>query len=56
MDWFELSLPFGPASKKAAIVERITNDEDKKNTEKVLDYLNYLPALTFFKVGVGFAL
>jgi hypothetical protein len=56
MDWFELSMPFGPASKKTAIVDRITSTEGRKNTQKILDYLNYLPTLTFLKVGVGFAL
>jgi hypothetical protein len=56
IDWFEIGLPFGPESKKAAIVERISNSEDKKNTKKVLGYLNYLPTLTFLKLGIGFAL
>lgn len=55
-DWFEISIPFGPASKKAAIVDRISNSESRKNTNKVLDYLNYLPTLTFLKLGLGFAL
>lgn len=56
MDWFELSVPFGPGSKKAAIVDRVPNSEDRENTRKVLRYLNYMPTLTFLKVGVGFAL
>ena len=56
MDWFELSIPIGPGSKKAAIVDRVSNSEDKENTRKVLRYLNYLPTLTFLKVGIGFAL
>jgi len=40
----------------AAIVERISDEESRENTKKVLDYLNYLPTFSIFKIGVGFAL
>lgn len=55
-DWLDLALPFGPERQEAGILDRIEDESDKRDTKKVIDFLNNLPTVSVLKLGIGYAL
>lgn len=55
-DWLEVAVPIGKAYVSAPIVEEIQDENSKKNTRKVLDYLCNLPTINVVKASLGYSI